>query len=188
MHDSLGYISRDPIYRSWHHNEMTFSLMYAFSEQFVLPISHDEVVHGKGSLWSRSPVTNGRRRPPADLPGPHVGAPGQAVAVHGQELGNPGVEPGDPAALAAHGLPAARRCARLVGDLNRIYKSSPALYSQDFTPAGFTWLDANDREGNVLAYLRADGRFGGRLRAELLRGRTAGTASGCRSPGSGGRR
>jgi len=161
MHDSLGYISRDPIYRSWHHNEMTFSLMYAFSEQFVLPVSHDEVVHGKGSLWSKIPGDEWQKAATLRTFLAHQwGHPGKQLLFMGQELGNPwewneAIQL--PWQLKEYPLHAGVR--RLVGDLNRVYKSSPALYSQDFTPPGFTWLDANDREGNVLAYLRwgADG-------------------------------
>ena len=84
MNDTLGYISREPVHRMYHHNEMTFAMVYACSEHFVLPISHDEVVHGKGSLVqqdARRPLAEGRQ--PARLPGLHVGPPRQAAAVHG---------------------------------------------------------------------------------------------------------
>ncbi len=156
MHDSLGYISRDPIYRSWHHNEMTFSLMYAFSEQFVLPISHDEVVHGKGSLWSKIPGDEWQKAATLRTFLAHMWAhPGKQLLFMGQELGNPwewnqAIQL--PWQLKDYPLHSGIRT--LVGDLNRFYRSHPALYTQDFTPSGFTWLDANDREGNVLAYLR----------------------------------
>ncbi len=156
MHDSLGYISRDPIYRSWHHNEMTFSLMYAFSEQFVLPISHDEVVHGKGSLWSKIPGDEWQKAATLRTFLAHMWAhPGKQLLFMGQELGNPwewnqAIQL--PWQLKEYPLHNGIRT--LVGDLNRVYKASPSLYTQDFTPTGFTWLDANDREGNVLAYLR----------------------------------
>ncbi len=156
MHDSLGYISRDPIYRSWHHNEMTFSLMYAFSEQFVLPISHDEVVHGKGSLWSKIPGDEWQKAATLRTFLAHMWAhPGKQLLFMGQELGNPwewnqAIQL--PWQLKDYPLHSGIRT--LVGDLNRFYRSHPALYTQDFSPSGFTWLDANDREGNVLAYLR----------------------------------
>ncbi|MBM9466845.1 1,4-alpha-glucan branching protein GlgB [Nakamurella sp. YIM 132084] len=156
MHDTLGYIARDAVHRSWHHNEMTFSLMYAFSENFVLPISHDEVVHGKGSLWGKIPGDDWQKAATLRTYLAHQWAhPGKQLLFMGQELGNPW-EWND-----SHELPWQLReqplhegVRRLVGDLNRVYKSSPALYSQDFTSAGFTWVDANDRDGNVLAYLR----------------------------------
>src|SRR6476469_2562406 len=156
MHDSLGYVSRDPIYRSWHHNEMTFSLMYAFSEQFVLPISHDEVVHGKGSLWSKIPGDEWQKAATLRTFLAHQWAhPGKQLLFMGQELGNPwewnqAIQ--IPWQLRDYPLHSGIRS--LVGDLNRVYRSNPALYTQDFTSSGFTWLDANDREGNVLAYLR----------------------------------
>ncbi len=156
MHDSLGYISRDPIYRSWHHNEMTFSLMYAFSEQFVLPISHDEVVHGKGSLWGKIPGDEWQKAATLRTFLAHQWAhPGKQLLFMGQELGNPW-EWNQAIQLPwqLREYPLHNGIRTLVGDLNRVYKSSPALYTQDFTPAGFTWIDANDREGNVLAYLR----------------------------------
>jgi len=156
MHDSLGYISRDPVYRSWHHNEMTFSLMYAFSEQFVLPISHDEVVHGKGSLWSKIPGDEWQKAATLRTFLAHMWAhPGKQLLFMGQELGNPW-EWNEAIQLPwqLRDYPLHSGIRSLVGDLNRVYRSNPALYTQDFTSSGFTWLDANDREGNVLAYLR----------------------------------
>jgi 1,4-alpha-glucan branching enzyme len=156
MHDSLGYISRDAIYRSWHHNEMTFSLMYAFSEQFVLPISHDEVVHGKGSLWSKIPGDEWQKAATLRTFLTHQWAhPGKQLLFMGQELGNPW-EWNQAIQLPwqLKDYPLHNGVRSLVGDLNRVYKNTPALYSQDFSPMGFTWIDANDREGNVLAYLR----------------------------------
>ncbi len=156
MHDSLGYVSRDSVYRSWHHNEMTFSLMYAFSEQFVLPISHDEVVHGKGSMWSKIPGDEWQKAATLRTFLAHQWAhPGKQLLFMGQELGNPW-EWNQAIQLPWQLMdyPLHRGVRSLVGDLNRVYRESPALYTQDFSPSGFTWLDANDREGNVLAYLR----------------------------------
>ncbi|MDQ2846511.1 MAG: 1,4-alpha-glucan branching protein GlgB [Actinomycetota bacterium] len=161
MHDTLGYISRDPVHRSWHHDEMTFSLMYAFSEQFVLPLSHDEVVHGKGSLWGKVPGDPWRKAATLRAYYAHMWAhPGKQLLFMGGEIGNPlewNADASVPWELLDDPLHDGIRT--LVGDLNRIYRSCPALYTQDFDSAGFQWIDANDREGNVFSYLRwgADG-------------------------------
>ncbi len=156
MHDTLGYVSRDPIHRSWHHGEMTFSLMYAFSEQFVLPLSHDEVVHGKGSLWGKIPGDPWRKAATLRAYFAHMWAhPGKQLLFMGGELGNPlewNADASVPWDLLADPLHSGIRS--LVSDLNRVYVSHPALYSQDFTADGFEWIDANDREGNVFSYLR----------------------------------
>jgi len=161
MHDTLGYVSRDPIHRSWHHGEMTFSLMYAFSEQFVLPLSHDEVVHGKGSLWGKIPGDPWRKAATLRAYFAHMWAhPGKQLLFMGGELGNPLEWNADgpvPWELLADPLHSGIRS--LVADLNRVYVSHPALYTQDFSTDGFEWIDANDRDGNVFSYLRkgADG-------------------------------
>ncbi len=156
MHDTLGYIARDPIYRAWHHNELTFSMMYAYTEQFVLPISHDEVVHGKGSLWSKIPGDEWQKAATLRAYFAYMWAhPGKQLLFMGQELGTPwewSESVQVPWQLRDYPLHDGVRT--LVGDLNRVYKASPALYSQDFTPDGFRWIDANDRDGNVLAFLR----------------------------------
>ncbi|NNG34557.1 1,4-alpha-glucan branching protein GlgB [Nakamurella aerolata] len=161
MHDTLSYIERDPVHRSWHHNEMTFSLMYAFSEHFVLPLSHDEVVHGKGSLWGKIPGDDWRKAATLRAYFAHMWAhPGKQLLFMGGELGNPwewNADASVPWDLLQVPLHAGIR--RLIGDLNRVYRATPALYTQDFTPDGFAWIDANDRDGNVFSYLRwgADG-------------------------------
>jgi 1,4-alpha-glucan branching enzyme len=156
MHDSLRYIARDPVHRSWHHNDMTFAMMYAYSEQFVLPLSHDEVVHGKGSLWRKIPGDPWRKAATLRAYYAHMWAhPGKQLLFMGGELGSPrewsdvGSLPMD---LLADPLHAGIR--RLVGDINRTYVATPALYEQDFSPAGFSWIDANDATGNVFAFLR----------------------------------
>lgn len=156
MHDSLSYISRDPIYRSWHHNEMSFSLMYAFSEQFVLPISHDEVVHGKGSLWGKAPGDEWQKAATLRAYFAFMWAhPGKQLLFMGQELGNPWEwNEAVQVPWQLQDYPLHNGIKLLVGDLNRLYRETPALYTQDFTPAGFTWIDANDRDGNVFAFLR----------------------------------
>ena len=156
MHDSLSYVSRDPIHRSWHHNELTFSLMYAFTEQFVLPLSHDEVVHGKGSLWGKVPGDGWRRAATLRAYYAHMWAhPGKQLLFMGGEIGNP-LEWNDntsvPWDLLDDPLHAGIRS--LIGDLNSVYREHPALWTQDFDAAGFQWIDANDREGNTFSYLR----------------------------------
>ncbi|GAA3433202.1 1,4-alpha-glucan branching protein GlgB [Kutzneria kofuensis] len=156
MHDTLRYLSHDPIHRSYHHNEMTFSLMYAWSENFVLPLSHDEVVHGKGSLWGRMPgdawnKAAGLRSLLAFM----WAHPGKQLLFMGGEFGQID-EWSEKRSLDWPLLdePLHNGVKRLVGDLNAAYRQSPALYTLDTSPDGFSWIDANDSAGNVLSFLR----------------------------------
>lgn len=161
MHDTLRYLSHEPIHRAYHHNEMTFSLVYAWSENFVLPLSHDEVVHGKGSLWGRMPgdawnKAAGLRSLLAFM----WAHPGKQLLFMGGEFGQQG-EWSEQRSLDWHLLeePLHRGVQDLLRSLNEVYRSCPALYSQDTSPEGFAWIDANDSSGNVLSFLRlgADG-------------------------------
>ncbi|MGI5154891.1 1,4-alpha-glucan branching protein GlgB [Microbispora sp. CA-102843] len=161
MHDSLSYMSREPIYRQYHHHQMTFSLMYAFSENFVLPLSHDEVVHLKGSLLGKMPGDEWQRFANLRaLYGFMWAHPGKQLLFMGCEFGQGGEW------SEANGLDwwvldfdYHQGVRRLVKDLNRVYRDSPALYSRDNTHEGFRWIDADDASGNVLSFLRygADG-------------------------------
>jgi len=156
MHDTLRYLSHDPVHRSYHHNEMTFSLMYAWSENFVLPLSHDEVVHGKGSLWGRMPGDNWNKAAGLRSLLAFMWAhPGKQLLFMGGEFGQ--VEEWSEKRsldwpLLAEPLHAGVK--RLVGDLNAAYRKAPALYTMDTSPDGFSWIDANDSAGNVLSFLR----------------------------------
>jgi 1,4-alpha-glucan branching enzyme len=156
MHDTLAYIARDPIYRGWHHNELTFSMMYAYTEQFVLPISHDEVVHGKSSLWSKIPGDEWQKAATLRAYYAYMWAhPGKQLLFMGQELGTPWEwSESTQVPWQLRDYPIHDGIRTMIGDLNRVYRTSPALYTQDFTPNGFNWIDANDRDGNVLAFLR----------------------------------
>ncbi len=156
MHDTLGYVGHDPVHRSYHHNEMTFSLMYAWNENYVLPLSHDEVVHGKGSLWGRMPGDNWNKAANLRALLAYMWAhPGKQLLFMGGELGQP-AEWAEDRSLEWYlrDYPLHDGLLRLVSDLNALYRSHRALYSQDATPAGFEWSDANDADGNVLSFLR----------------------------------
>jgi 1,4-alpha-glucan branching enzyme len=156
MHDTLGYISHEPIHRQYHHHEMTFSMMYAYSENYVLPISHDEVVHGKGSLLSKVPGDRWQQMATLRALFAYMWAhPGKQLLFMGQEFGQGG-EWSESRSLDWWLLdaPDHRGVARLVGDLNRIYRETSALWSQDHEPAGFGWIDADDVAGNVFSFLR----------------------------------
>jgi 1,4-alpha-glucan branching enzyme len=164
MHDTLDYVGRDPIYRGYHHNQMTFSLMYAFSENFVLPLSHDEVVHGKGSLWTRMPGDDWNKAAGLRATLAYMWAhPGKQLLFQGGEFGQER-EWSEQRSLDWHLLedPLHQGIKTLVGDLNRTYRAIPALWTKDTTPEGFSWIDANDASGNVLSFLRhgvdADGK------------------------------
>jgi 1,4-alpha-glucan branching enzyme len=164
MHDTLDYAGRDPIYRGYHHNQMTFSLMYAFSENFVLPLSHDEVVHGKGSLWGRMPGDAWNKAANLRALLAYMWAhPGKQLLFQGGEIGQER-EWSESRSIDWHLLedPLHGGLKTLVADLNRTYRATPALWTKDFTPEGFSWIDANDASGNVLSFLRhgvdADGR------------------------------
>ena len=166
MHDTLAYLSRDPVFRHYHQNEITFSMMYAFSENFVLPLSHDEVVHGKGSLLSKMPGDNWRRFAGLRaLLAYQWGHPGKQLLFMGSEFGQEAEwseQAGlDWAALADGEDPAApgfhSGVQRLVRDLNQAYRDHPALWRHDFSPDGFSWIDASDTGGNVLSFLRLAG-------------------------------
>ncbi|MEO7124726.1 MAG: 1,4-alpha-glucan branching protein GlgB [Nakamurella sp.] len=156
MHDTLSYIGRDPVHRAWHHQDMTFAMMYAYSEQFVLPLSHDEVVHGKGSLWGRIPGDDWRKAATLRAYFAYQWAhPGKKLLFMGGEMGSP-TEWDEAAELPWHLAeePLHAGVQRLVSDLNRLYRATPALHTQDFSPAGFQWIDANDSNGNVYAFTR----------------------------------
>ena len=163
MHDTLTYLSHDPVFRHYHHNEITFSLMYAFSENFLLPLSHDEVVHGKGSLLGKMPGDEWKRFAGLRALLAYMWAhPGKQLLFMGSEFGQ-GNE-----WSAEHGLDwwvldyeLHEGVRRLVRDLNRGYRATPALWALDSSPEGFSWIDANDAAGNVLSFLRLAGDSAG---------------------------
>ena len=156
MHDTLGYIAHEPIHRQWHHNELTFSMMYAYTENFVMPISHDEVVHGKGSLLNKIPGDRWQQMATLRTLYAYMWAhPGKQLLFMGQEFAQ-GAEWAESRSLDWWLLddPGHRGVARLIGDLNRVYRDTDALWSRDTTPDGFHWIDANDAAGNVYSFLR----------------------------------
>lgn len=159
MNDTLQYFKEDPVNRKYHHNEITFSMVYAYSEHYVLPFSHDEVVHGKGSLWGRMPgnawlkAANLRA-----LYGYMFSHPGKKLLFQGQEFGQV-AEWSEARSLDWHdcegwegeyhaGLSAFTK------ELNRVYTAQPALFTQDNGPEGFQWLKSDDAGNNLLAYVR----------------------------------
>jgi 1,4-alpha-glucan branching enzyme len=156
MHDTLRYLQREPIHRRYHHHELTFGLCYAFAERFVLPISHDEVVHGKGSLLEKMPGDDWQKfanlRAFLGFMWTH---PGRKLLFMGCEFGQRR-EWNHDAPLDWHLLDDARHAGvqRLVRDLNQAYRMQPALHALDGDPAGFQWLVADDSANSVYAYLR----------------------------------
>jgi 1,4-alpha-glucan branching enzyme len=162
MHDTLAYFEQDPIYRRYHHHELTFSLMYAFSENFVLPLSHDEVVHGKGSLYTKMGGSDHWQKL-ANLRALYAymwAHPGKKLLFMGQEFAQRD-EWSEQRSLDWHLLESAEHAGMqaLVRDLNRAYRAEPALWELDADPQGFWWLEPNDADNNVLAFARrsADG-------------------------------
>jgi len=158
MHDTLTYFQKDPVYRRFHHHTLTFSLMYAFSENFVLPLSHDEVVHGKGSMLTKMPGDRWQKFANVRSLYAYMWAhPGKKLLFMGSELGEWDEWNYDSSLhwdllehADHHGVQS------LIRDLNRAYRTQPALYEIDFDPAGFRWLEANDAQNNVLAFARVD--------------------------------
>jgi 1,4-alpha-glucan branching enzyme len=160
MHDSLKYVERDPIHRSWHHHEMTFSLVYAWTERFMLPLSHDEVVHGKGSLLAKMPGDRWRQLATLRAYLAFMWAhPGKKLLFMGGELGQESEWSHD-GEIAWHLLERSEHAAlqRLVGDLNRLYRGERALHRGDADPAGFEWLVGDDAANSVFAFLRKGGK------------------------------
>src|SRR5665213_1402048 len=161
MHDTLAYMKQDPIHRRYHHGELTFSLIYAFNENFVLPLSHDEVVYGKGSLIGKMPgddwqmFANLRA-----LYGYMWAHPGKKLLFMGGEFAQrrEWTHEGELEWWVSE-LPEHAGVKRLVSDLNRVYRSEAALHQVDFSPAGFEWVDVGNAEVSVVAFLRksADG-------------------------------
>ena len=156
MHDSLGYVEREPVYRSFHHGQLTFSMMYAYSENYVLPVSHDEVVYGKGSMLRKMPGDRWQQLANLRAYLAYMWAhPGKQLLFMGSEFAQDS-EWAESRSLDWWHLddPAHRGILQLVSDLNSRYKELDALWSLDVEPAGFQWIDANDATGNVLSFLR----------------------------------
>ncbi len=156
MHDTLQYMSQEPVHRKHHHNELTFGLLYAFSENFVLPLSHDEVVHGKGTLLGKMPGDSWQKF--ANLRayyGFMWGYPGKKLLFMGQEFAQ-GAEWSEERGLDwwQLDLEPHRGVRALVRDLNRLYASTPALYARDCEGEGFQWLNADDAENSVFSWIR----------------------------------
>jgi 1,4-alpha-glucan branching enzyme len=156
MHDTLKYFSHDPIHRKYHHEQLTFSAWYAFTENFVLPLSHDEVVHGKGSLLHKMPGDDWQQFANLRcLYGYMWAHPGKKLLFMGGDIGQR-PEWRHEQSLEWHvlGFSLHSGIQAWVRDLNRYYRSQPALYEQDFDNAGFEWADHSDAHNSVLAFLR----------------------------------
>lgn len=156
MHDTLQYAAMDPVYRKHHQNQLTFGLMYAFSENFVLPLSHDEVVHGKKSMLDKMPGDPWQRFANLRaLYGYMWGYPGKKLLFMGCELAQP-TEWADTGSLPWHleGQSAHQGVQRLVRDLNRVYQAYPALHQQDVKPGGFEWISHSDAAQSIVAFTR----------------------------------
>jgi 1,4-alpha-glucan branching enzyme len=159
MHDTLSYMRREPVHRAFHHNELTFGLIYAFSENFVLPLSHDEVVHGKGSLLGKMPGDRWQKF--ANLRA-YLGFmwthPGKKLLFMGGEFGQES-EWNHDQSLDWHLLADAphRGVQALVRDLNKLYRSTPSLHQLDCEPGGFDWIDAADAAQSALSFIRYGG-------------------------------
>lgn len=156
MHDTLEYLHEEPINRKWHHNEITFSMVYAYSENYVLPISHDEVVYGKGSVYGKMPGNGWQKMAGVrELFAYQWAHPGKKLSFMGNELAQWGEWDHD-ASIDWDCLnwQDHRQVQTMVADLNAFYKANPALWSQDFDPAGFQWLTSDDADHNTLSFLR----------------------------------
>jgi 1,4-alpha-glucan branching enzyme len=156
MHDTLEYMKKDPVHRRFHHNEITFRMVYAFHENFILPLSHDEVVHGKGSLLDRMPGDGWQKF--ANLRalfGYMFAQPGKKLLFMGGEFAH-GSEWKHDQSLDWHLLdqPQHKGMQTLVGDLNRLYRAERSLHELDCDPNGYEWIDANDGDNSVLSFLR----------------------------------
>jgi 1,4-alpha-glucan branching enzyme len=156
MHDTLKYMSRDPIYRKYHHHLLTFRLLYAFQENFVLPLSHDEVVHGKGSLLGKMPGDDWQKFANLRLLyGSMYAQPAKKLLFMGGEFGQ-WREWDHEASLEWHLLEYAPHAGlhRWIQDLNHLYRREPALHELDFDPAGFEWIDCDDSDSSVVSLMR----------------------------------
>jgi 1,4-alpha-glucan branching enzyme len=156
MHDTLKYFQNDPIYRRYHHHELTFSLLYAFSENYILPLSHDEVVHGKGSLLGKMPGGHWQKLANLRTLYAYMWAhPGKKLLFMGGELAQE-QEWSHDRSLDWHLLERREHAGiqSLVRDLNRLYRAEPALWELDSDPAGFWWIEPNDADSNVVAFAR----------------------------------
>ncbi len=156
MNDTLSYMEKEPVHRQWHHHQMTFATVYAWSENYILPISHDEVVHGKGSLTGKMPgdlwqkLANTRA-----LMGFMWAFTGKQLLFMGAEMGDER-EWNESGGLHWHLLedPQHAGIKQLVGDLNRVYRETPALWTQDTSPAGFRWITSEDSQHNTFSFVR----------------------------------
>jgi 1,4-alpha-glucan branching enzyme len=156
MHDTLSYMREDPVHRKYHHGRLTFSLIYAFNENFVLPLSHDEVVHGKGSLVGKMPGDAWQQFAGLRVLYGYMWAhPGKKLLFMGGEFGQRREWAHDEELeWWVTDLPEHAGLQRWVADLNRVYRSTPALWQVDFSHQGFEWIDANDAGQSVLTFLR----------------------------------
>ena len=156
MHDLLQYLEKDPVHRRWEHSQITFSMLYAFTENFILPFSHDEVVHGKGSMLSKMPGDVWQQHASLRaLYGYMFGHPGKKLMFMGCELGQRR-EWNHDTSVDWHLLEDIRHLGlkRWVQDLNRVYRREPSLHEVDFDGSGFSWIDCNDHENSVVSMLR----------------------------------
>ncbi|QHT54984.1 1,4-alpha-glucan branching protein GlgB [Cellulomonas sp. H30R-01] len=156
MNDTLRYASEQPVHKRYHHHEVTFSMVYAYSERFVLPISHDEVVHGKGSLYERMPGDHWQKLAGVrGLLAYQWTHPGKQLLFMGSEFAQQ-TEWAESRSLDWHALDDSLHAGvrDSLRDLNRVYRENPALWELDHSPEGFEWIDSNDADRNTLAYLR----------------------------------